>query len=542
MVTSLGKLQSTVIKQEKEIAELKDSNFDLEESNKLLKLQYEQLKKTFNSQIEKKVTKSVKKAVDELKKEYDKIMSEKDQRIFELECRLNINSSNSSLPSSKNPIYTPKICNSRKKTNLKQGGQNGHLKHQLKKFNDNEITEYVDHKEEKCKNCGSKNIKEIDVKERDEYEVKVTVKRKRHKFYVYQCLDCGKIFNSKIPLELHAENQYGAGVKTLAMTLLNYGLVSYNRTRKIICGLTNGEIDPTEGYLIKLQKKASDKLKNFIFDIKEKIVKSSLVYWDDTCIKIGEKDRACLRVYTNELYVLYFAHMSKDVNGMNEDGILQNLSSDCKVMHDHLLHNYSKDYKYKNLECNSHVNRKLKGITENTNHKWSDELEELLESTLEKRKELLRENEKLSDDLKINSFDNDFINSFNKKYDQIIEKGFKEYIEFKHKYEFEREENLLEFLRDYKLSITAWIYDFSLPYSNNLSESLLRMLKTKMKVSYQFKNLKYAEFFANIISYTETCGKFGINKCTALKRLFEGVPYSVEELEKIVEEKQPLVK
>ena len=120
----------------------------------------------------------------------------------------------------------------------------------------------------------------------------------------------------------------------------------------------------------------------------------------------------------------------------------------------------------------------------------------------------------------------------------ILEDGFKEYIEFKHKYEFEKEENLLEFMRDYKEYITAWVRDYSLPYSNNLCESLLRMLKTKMKVSYQFKDLSYAEYFANIMSYTETCGRLGINKYESIRRLFEGNPYSISELDKILNEKK----
>ena len=148
------------------------------------------------------------------------------------------------------------------------------------------------------------------------------------------------------------------------------------------------EIDPSEGYLIKLQKQASDLLSNFVFDCKERIIKSLLMYWDDTVIKISEKDKACLRVYTNEDIVLYKAHMSKDTEGMDEDGILQNLSSNCTVMHDHLLHNYCSDYQYKNIECNAHITRKLEGITQNTKHNWSDKMKELLESTLEDENKL----------------------------------------------------------------------------------------------------------------------------------------------------------
>lgn len=228
-------------------------------------------------------------------------------------------------------------------------------------------------------------------------------------------------------------------MKSLAISLLDYGFVSYNRTRKIICGLTNGEIDPSEGYLTKLQKNASNKLDDFVFDVKEELLKSKLNYWDDTTIKIDEKDRACMRVYTNSQVVLYKAHMKKDAKGMDEDGILQNLPNDCIVMHDHLLHNYCDEYKYQNIECNAHI--------------------------------------------------------------------------------------------------TRWITDFTLPYSNNLCETLLRMLKTKMKVSYMFQNIKHAKYFANINSYVETCSKFGINKHNALNKLFQDNPYTLNELKEMQKNK-----
>lgn len=545
MTSSLGKLQDTVIKQEQKIIHLQDKLAEIIQDRDLyksklnrLQIKYDYSENNINKIVEEKIAQSVEKSVTLVTEKFEKIIKEKDQRIFELENRLNINSDNSSLPSSKTPIYQSKICNSRKPTNRKIGGQLGHKKSTLEKFKDEEVTEYVEHKESKCKECNSTNIKELGIKTRDEYDIKINIIKRRHNFYEYQCLDCGATFASEIPLELHSENQYGSGIKALALTLNNYGFVSYNRTRKILCGLTNGEIDPSEGYLVKLQKKVSDKLSNFVFDVKEKILKSKLVYWDDTCIKIGEKDKACLRVYTNEQYVLYKAHMAKNAAGMDEDGILQNLPSDCTVMHDHLLHNYCDDYKYKNIECNAHITRKLEGITQNANHKWSNDMKELLESTLEKRNKLLEQNKDLPDNEKVYSFDEVTIDNFYVKYDQIIENGFKEYIEFKHQYEFEKEENLLEFMRDFKEPITNWIKDFNLPYSNNLCESLLRMLKSKMKISYQFKDLKYASYFANIMSYTETCGRIGINRYEAIKRLFEVNPYTIEELDKVIAEKK----
>ena len=524
---TMGKLQCQVDKLSKDNTRLRDQVEELKRENYTLRKRLEKKDKELDEKIEKAVKSAVDKAVAKVTEKYEKIIKEKDQRIFELESRLNINSNNSSLPSSKNPIYQSKICNSRKNTGEKPGRKLGHKKDKLKRFEDDEITEIKEHKTENCSNCNSTNLKMIGIKERDEYDIEVKVKKIRHKFYEYECLDCGEKIKSRIPLELHGENQYGAGIKTLASTLSNYGFVAYNRIRKIIYGLTDGEVDPSEGYLNKLQKKTSDKLEDFVFDTKEEILKSKLNYWDDTVISIGDKAHACLRVYTNGDYVLYKAHLAKNTEGMDEDGILQNLSSDCTVMHDHLIHNYCDEYNYKNIECNAHITRKLEGITQNAKHSWSDDMKNLLESTLEKRK--------INIENQVTSFTLEEIKDFDDKYDAIIEAGFKEYIEFKHKYEFEREENLLEFMRDFKGPITEWVRDYSLPFSNNLCESLLRMLKSKMKISYQFKSLSYAEYFANIMTYTETCGRFSINKVVALKRLFENNPYTIDELNAIKE-------
>lgn len=222
------------------------------------------------------------------------------------------------------------------------------------------------------------------------------------------------------------------------------------------------------------------------------------------------------------MFVLFKAHMAKNTEGMDEDGILQNLTSNTIVMHDHLLHNYCDDYSYQNAECNAHVARKLKGITINTKHKWSDDMQKLLLTTLAKRNEYISK--------KIMSFEPKELKKILDEYDKIVNVGFIEYKEFKHKYEFENEENLLEFFRDYKDNITFWMRDFSVPYSNNLVESLLRVIKTKMKISMQFQTLEHARYFANIRSYVETCGNFGISKTVALNRLFDGEPYSVQEL------------
>ena len=104
MGNTLGKLQTRVNELEKKLVELQDRNYELIEEKKSLASKLKYLEENYDKKLEATLTKAVTKAVQEVSEKYEKIIKEKDQRIFELEKRLNINSSNSSLPSSKNPI------------------------------------------------------------------------------------------------------------------------------------------------------------------------------------------------------------------------------------------------------------------------------------------------------------------------------------------------------------------------------------------------------------------------------------------------------
>jgi hypothetical protein len=75
-------------------------------------------------------------------------------RVRDLENRLNLNSTNSSIPSSKNPLYgRKKVYNQRGKTGWPKGGQPGHKGVNLElKENPDEIIEC---KPEKCLKCGT---------------------------------------------------------------------------------------------------------------------------------------------------------------------------------------------------------------------------------------------------------------------------------------------------------------------------------------------------------------------------------------------------
>ena len=510
--TSLGKLQTKVTKLESKVTELQELLIIRKEKYRLLQRNYDNLEKATENKIEN----AVDKATVELRKENEELKDE----IERLKSLLNMDSNNSGIPTSKTPINKKKrIPNSREKTGKSVGGQLGHQKHKLNKFNDDELTDSVYYEIEKC-SCGG-NLKEIGERTKDELDIEIRVKKTRHYFKEYECLCCGKKIQVQIPKHLKEENQYGSNVKALALSLLNEGCVSYNRTRNLINGFSSNQIDISEGYLVKQQKNASEKLECFIKELKQKIIKEKIIHWDDTVIMINEK-RGCLRFYGTEKLALYTAHEKKNKEGLDEDNILNTLDNETVVVHDHNTVNYNDDYDFQNAECCVHLIRDLRKVEEALNHEWTKELITLLKEANQKRNEYINQGNQYFEEM--------FIEEVQTKYDEIIEIAKKENKKDRDKYFGNDEKTLINRLIKYKQNYLMWVIRFNIPFSNNLSERSLRGSKTKMKVSGQFKNLSNAEYYSNIKSYIETCKRNNINVHEALIRLSEYNPYNIEEI------------
>lgn len=443
-----------------------------------------------------------------------------EDEVARLTALLNKDGTNTGIPTSKTAIDKKKVIpNSREKSGLHIGGQPGHEKHSMSPFSDHEITDIIPHGLDRCPDCGG-SLTEIRDVPKDELDYEVRVVKKRHVFKEYRCDKCGKIFRTGNPA-LKAENQYGSVIQAMALALLNLGSVSINRTQRLLSGLTSETLSVSQGYLSKLQKRFSRKLTSFVEDVRAACIFSDLIYWDDTVVFINTS-RACFRFYGNEHIALYYAHMKKDLAGILEDNVLPRLPSTTTVMHDHNTINYHEGFVFTNVECLQHLERDLQKVIDQSGHDWAREMKELFSSTIHKRNLLAAEN--------INHFDQDQISEFLNRYDALLASGYKEYFRDCRRYFAQFENNLQIRLRDYRQNYTAWLYDFRIPTTNNLSERSLRFVKCKDKISGQFQNEAHAQFFANIRTYIETCARNGVNEFQAILRLTQDHPYSLSEL------------
>ena len=561
-----------MLEKEYEIKKLKIANKKLISSKAFLNKQYKDLSEQFDKKVEEKASRKIyllEKEVKKLRKqkaiaddleqrlnkkleEKEDIISEKDAEIMALKlklieqakeldltkserdkyfAKLNLDGTTSGMPTSMTPIGKNKIIpNTRKKSGKSKGGQLNHPKHKLEKFSEEEINEKEEIKLEECPNCHSKEIKELDsnvVKDALDYEIKII--KKRYYFKEYECLHCHNKVRQNIPNKLKEENQYGEKVQAHALSLVNIGNVPINKTRRIISGLTSNEINLSEGYISKLQKRASNLLEEYIKSLKEYICKLNVLHWDDTVIFINGK-KACLRSYCDKDAILYTAHEKKNKEGIDKDEILGKLSEVTKVVHDHNRVNYNDEYVYVNVECCIHLERDLEKVKLNIPEAtWSKKLKELFSSYNQKRNDYLNN--------KIESFSFDETNEFMIKFDEYILLGIEENKKHGKSHYYKTEKTLLERLVEYRDNYTYWLYDFSIPYTNNEAERGLRGVKTKMKVSGQFQNVENARYYANIRSYTETCHRNGINEVDALIRLLNDNPYTIDEIIEIGSQK-----
>lgn len=489
------------------------TSFRRQENLEILVKREENLRTAAEERIEK---------LEEEKKEKERENEALKEELCRLRALLDRDGTTNGIPTSQTPVNKKKVIpNSREKSSRNRGGQKGHRKHSFSSFQEKEITENVIHTEEVCPECGGR-LKELeeDIK-KDEADYEVRIIKRRHHFRVYQCRKCGKKIHAKIPKELKENNQYGPNVQALILALTDLGFVSVNRSKKMLEGMLGGEIAPSEGYVGKVRKKMSGRLREFRREVRIFCLKQRVLHWDDTVVFMNTK-RACLRFYGNEKAALYYAHKAKDAKGIERDGILPNLTEGTYLMHDHIKYNYRREFLFKNIECAAHLQRELQKVYNDSGHQWALEMKELIGSMIHKRKEYLLEGKE--------GFGEEETKEFETRLKYLEAEGKRRWKESEKRYFYAEEGNALKKIEEYRENYFAWVYDFTLPTTNNLAESGLRMTKSKMKISGQFGKEETAEEFALIRTYTETCKRNGINEYEALLRLTSGNPYTLAEL------------
>ena len=220
----------------------------------------------------------------------------------------------------------------------------------------------------------------------------------------------------------------------------------------------------------------------------------------------------CVRNYSTDKYTLLKATNGKSKKYIDETGILPKYVGALSHDHETLMYNYGKEH----AECNVHILRYLSGNYENTSNSWCKDLSSFLCSLNEYKKKLLAKN--------VTSISVQNLKKYSLRYDEIINKGFEENKKIGSKFYAKEERRLLNRLKKYKDNHLIFVYNFSMPFDNNLSERELRHVKCKQKISGFFKSKKGLQNYLDIKSLIITCKKQCLDFYTIISNIYQNIP------------------
>ena len=400
--------------------------------------------------------------------EENKILKNDNDRMKSI---LNKDSSNSSIPPSKDEKPKKKRVNLREKSNKKTGGQKGHkgatftkqdVEELLKK--ENVKRETIEHGKLSEKYCITKY----------EIDTKTIVIVKEHKFY----------FNKRSEIKIPKE---------------------------FVEILTGGLLKISEGSLVNWLKEKSRKCRNTIKKMKIRLKNTEILQTDLTETKVSNK-KGYVRNYSNDKITVYIPSKDKKIHRVKRQWILDGYTGYIVQDHDTAIYNFG--IKEKHVECNVHLRRYLKNNAELTKHKWSQEMDKLLLEIKKQKEEYLER--------KINRFTEQELEEYSQRYDEILKEGRKENRKSNSKYLGKEEKALLNRLKKYKTNHLIFAYNFEIPFDNNLSKRDLRPIKTKKKVSGCHRSYRGLKDYCNIRSIISTCKKQGIDYFKELVNIEKG--------------------
>jgi len=441
------------------------------------------------------------------------------EKIKELEDRISKDSHNSSKPSSsdgfKKPIRTKSL---RKKSGKKPGGQKGHQGVTLQK--EENPDHIVSHGVDECQNCRC-NLKETQPCHTEKHQVfdipPMNIEVTEHQAKWKHCPKCGKLNKAKFPKEAQNEVQYGNRLKAMVNYLMCYQLIPYERTKEIFQDLFKRS--PSPGSFYNMTEECFNHLEKTEEQIMQQIIDSYVGNFDESGMRINNKLSWLHNASTKEL-THYAVHAKRGNEAMNDIGILPNFRGRA-------IHDFWKCYFHylcKHGLCNAHHLRTLVYIYETEEAEWAKDIT----ACLLEIKEMV-DQEKLTTD----QLAPEMITFFEKKYDDIIQEGYEFYKKQKPPPSQKKKrgrkkqstgKNLLDRLDERREEVLAFMYDFRVPFDNNLAERDIRMIKLRMKISGCFRSEKGAEFFCRIRGYISTARKQGINVYEALYNVFIDTP------------------
>ncbi len=433
--------------------------------------------------------------------------------------QLGKNSKNSSKPPSSDGLAKPSPKSLRKPSGRKPGGQKGHKGNGLMLMATSD--EPIVHRPKACKGCPYENecvsCGRSAIRNVIDVEIKTTIVPHYTESYVCP-LEKHQVISGEFPDSINSSMQYGTNVQALAIALNTEGMVGVQRTHDILSSVLGLPI--SVGTVNAMVSRFAKKVEDTVESIRTALLSKSVIHCDETGLRTAGSlhwvHSACDKDYT---YLGINKKRGKE--GMDAIGFLPDFDG-------LIIHDFWASYWMYNLEhavCAAHLLRELNGVIDHHKEQkeWPEAFQKLL-LKMNKAKNKAMEKRKTS----ISYYHS---RKFSDEYDRIMAVA--------------KEQNptpervpgkkgrikkgtvlaLIDRLIDHKGEVCQFINDFNVPFTNNIAEQSIRMIKIKAKVSGCFRTLKGADAFMTIKSYLGTAKKHGINTHEAIKAALEGDDY-----------------
>jgi transposase len=438
------------------------------------------------------------------------------ERIKELENRLKKDSHNSNLPPSSDGLAKkPKPKSERGSSGRNSGGQKGHRGRTLE-FVD-QPNEVIIHTPDCCGKCGASLADEPTVlgERRQIFDLPpMSVVVTEHQVHSRCCPGCGCENRATFPENVDHPIEYGPRVKALATYLMTYQLLPMERTAKLFSELFG--IHLSEGTLANAMQQASCNLADTEAAVREALANADVLHVDETGVRIEGKLN-WLHVASTPKLTFYASHPKRGAVALNAINILPGF--DGRAIHD----GWSPYQKYgcRHGLCNAHHLRELTAIEEQFHQPWAKDMKELLLD--------IKQAVDLEKDRNMHRLHPLKECEFEARYRAVLKAGHAANPPPAPTGKRGRTKNgparsLLLRLDERQSEVLAFMYDFTVPFDNNLAERDLRMMKVKQKVSGCFRSEEGAKAFCRIRGYASTMLKQGQNILSALQSVFAGRP------------------
>lgn len=451
------------------------------------------------------------------------IIQKLEARIQALEDRLDKDSHNSSKPPSSDGLKKAVKQRKRQGSNKKAGGQVGHVGSRLEPVENPE--HLVVHLVKRCLGCAGslEEIMPAQVVKRQVFDLPAEIKLEvtEHQVEVKFCPECGVENVAEFPPDVSQPTQYGPRIGAQMVYFNQYHFVPMERTAEIVQDLYGQSV--STGTISAVNESMAERVKPVTEGIRTYLIKSEEpVHFDETGMKISGKLH-WLHSAGTKVATFCQIHAKRGTQAMDAIGILPKRTGwTAKPVHD-FWKPYLKYQQARHALCNAHLIRELVFLVEQHQQAWAGELLDLL-LRIKQAVETAQQEQR-------RALQPEQIADFEAQYQQWVAQGEQtnpptaRVAGQRGKVKQSVARNLLDRLRDHREKILAFMYDFKVPFDNNLAERDIRMAKIHQKVSGGFRSENGAEAFGHIRSYISTARKNGQPGLAVLVQALSGSPF-----------------